>query len=85
MIVTIQLSPEVEAQLRDCVARRDAEAMRQFLVTAVAPTVDELLHQPEQELSDEEFDKLSDELADFNAPPLSDYAISREGIYGDHP
>ncbi len=41
---------------------------------------------------DEEFEKLADELADYfeknlpaDAKPLSDYAMSREGIYGDHP
>ena len=45
-----------------------------------------------QRLSLEEFDTLADELADkfmeFVDPdvkPLSDYAISREGIYEDHP
>ena len=46
----------------------------------------------DQRLSLEEFDTLADELADkfmeFVGPdvkPLSDYAISREGIYEDHP
>jgi hypothetical protein len=46
----------------------------------------------DQQLSLEEFDTLADELADkfmeFVGPdvkPLSDYAISREGIYEDHP
>ena len=41
---------------------------------------------------DEEFEKLADELADYfeknlppDAKPLSDYAMSREGIYEDHP
>ena len=41
--------------------------------------------------SDDEFERLADELADFveknmpsEAKPLSDYAISREGIYEDH-
>lgn len=39
----------------------------------------------------EEFERLADELADFvekslplDAKPLSDYAMSREGIYEDH-
>ena len=39
----------------------------------------------------DEFEKLADELADFveknmppDAKPLSDYAMSREGIYEDH-
>lgn len=42
--------------------------------------------------SGEELDRLLDELADTfeeitdpSTPPLSDYAVSREGIYGDHP
>ena len=41
--------------------------------------------------TDEEFERLADELADFfeknlpaDAKPLSDYAMSREGIYEDH-
>ncbi len=45
----------------------------------------------DRKLSDDEFEKLADELADyfekslpFDAKPLSDYAISREGIYKDH-
>jgi hypothetical protein len=43
-------------------------------------------------VSDEDFEKLADELADYfeknlppDAKPLSDYAMSREGIYEDHP
>ena len=41
---------------------------------------------------DKEFEKLADELADYvekslpaDFKPLSDYAMSREGIYEDHP
>jgi len=44
------------------------------------------------QLSLEEFDALADALADKfmefvgpDAQPLSDYAMSREGIYEDHP
>ena len=46
----------------------------------------------DEKLDDEEFEKLADELADYfeenlppDAKPLSDYAMSREGIYEDHP
>ena len=42
-------------------------------------------------LSDEEFERLADEHADYveknmppDAKPLSDYAMSREGVYEDH-
>lgn len=45
----------------------------------------------DESLSDGEFEKLADELADFveenmpaDAKLLSDYAMSREGIYEDH-
>ena len=45
----------------------------------------------DESLSDEEFERLADELADYfeknlppDAKPLSDYAMSREGIYEDH-
>ncbi len=45
----------------------------------------------DESFDDEEFEKLADELADFveknmppDAQPLSDYAMSREGIYEDH-
>lgn len=46
----------------------------------------------DESLSDEEFERLTDEFADYfeknlppEAKPLSDYAMSREGIYEDHP
>ncbi len=45
----------------------------------------------ERKLSDEEFERIADLLADEfekrppkDAKPLSDYAMSREGIYEDH-
>ncbi len=45
----------------------------------------------DEKSDDEEFEKLADELGDFveknmptDAKPLSDYAMSREGIYEDH-
>jgi antitoxin ParD1/3/4 len=45
----------------------------------------------DRELNDDEFERLADELADYveknlppDAKPLSDYAMSREGIYEDH-
>ena len=46
----------------------------------------------DRQLSSEEFEKMSDLLAGYveknlpsSAQPLSDYAMSREGIYEDHP
>ena len=40
---------------------------------------------PEAPLTDEEWERLADEAADIvgpDVPPLSDHAVSREGIYG---
>ncbi len=45
----------------------------------------------DRKLDDDEFERLANELADYveknlppDAKPLSDYAMSREGIYEDH-
>jgi antitoxin ParD1/3/4 len=51
-----------------------------------------ILLRGDEKLDNDDFEKLADELADYveknmppDAKPLSDYAISREGIYEDHP
>jgi len=92
MVITIDLPPEVEAQLRESASRGDSETVRRLLADALIPTVEALLRQPPQELTDEEFERLADELADMvdaalgpDHQPLSDYAVSREGLYQDHP
>lgn len=92
MTIIIELSPEVETKLRGEIARYDVESVRQLLADALAPTVDALLQETLEQLSEDEFetyaDRLADELAahiEPHAPALSDYAISRAGIYEDHP
>ena len=62
------------------------------LVLEIPDDMDEMLEDDHLQLSLEEFETLADELADkfmeFVGPdfqPLSDYAVSREGIYEDHP
>lgn len=95
--ITLQLSPELEHKLRESIARRDAQSIRQLLADAFAPTVEALLEQTptqfnHQEWEDEDeleasIDRLLDEfaLSVGSIPTLSDYAVSREGIYEDHP
>lgn len=93
--ITFELSPELEAKLRDTIARNDAESTCQLLAEALVPTVEALLQKPQEPISLEEFDRLLDELDELNdeiiaehggdLPVLSDYAMSREGIYEDHP
>jgi antitoxin ParD1/3/4 len=90
LTVILQLSPEVESELRERIAERNAEEVRRLLADALTPTVEALLQETEGRLSDEEFEAIADQLADEvagarppGAPPLSDYAVSRAGIYED--
>lgn len=92
MTITLELPPEVETELWAQVRRRDAQGVQRLLAQALAPTVAALLHQTADELSDDEFEALADRLADEleacrprPAPLLSDFAMSRAGIYQDHP
>lgn len=93
MVITIQVNPELELKLRASAARGDSEAVRQLLFDAIAPTVEAILREPAPEqLTVEEFDRVADELLEEvneyyrgDIPNLPDEAITREGIYGDHP
>lgn len=91
--ITLELSSEVEAKLRESLVRHDAETMRQLLAEAFSPTVETLLKQAsEPSPSNDEFEFIADQLVEEFAacvgsetPMLSDYAVSRAGIYEDHP
>jgi antitoxin ParD1/3/4 len=91
--ITLTLSPELEQKLRESIARQDTETVRQLIADAFAPTVEELLaEKTDAEIDDDEFELIADQLADDVAVcvgsdvlPLSDYAVSREGIYEEHP
>ncbi|GAB4443190.1 MAG: hypothetical protein Fur0044_39560 [Anaerolineae bacterium] len=92
MIITLELSPEVEAQLRVGIATHDTESIRQLLVQAFSPTIEKLLQQDTDQLDYQAFESIADQLADEliggiepNMPLLSDYAVSRASIYEDHP
>jgi antitoxin ParD1/3/4 len=95
MTITLELSPELRANLLTNLAHRDSKGIRQLLAEAFAPTVESLLKQTythADDMSEEEFEALADLLADEfaasvkpNMPPLSDYAVSRAGIYEEHP
>ncbi len=92
MQLTLELSSDTEVQLRESIAHRDADAVRRLLVEVLTPTVEALLQETPAELTDAEFTVVADQLADEltaglgpNVPSLSDYAVSRAGIYEDHP
>lgn len=88
--ITFNLSPELEAQLRSFIARQDVVGMRLLLAEVLSPTVAALLSQLSEQLDDHEFEAVADQLAEEaaaylgpNPPVLSDYALSRAGIYFD--
>jgi antitoxin ParD1/3/4 len=83
--LTIELPEIVYQSLNEEAAQKGVSAEE------IAAEILELM-MSDRKLSVEEFEKLADLLADEvekrmppDAKPLSDYAMSREGIYEDHP
>ncbi|MCT7984474.1 hypothetical protein NG796_14325 [Laspinema sp. A4] len=91
--ITLNLSPEVEAKCRKSIARGDMIALQQLLAEAFAPTVEALLQpSPNPIEQEDEFEAIANQLADEltdslgpDVPTLTDYAVSRAGIYEEHP
>jgi hypothetical protein len=87
MTITLKLSSEQEHRLRAGTARQDAQVVREVLLQAVDSTVEGLLRTSVRQTKAGDLsallDKIADELRD--APVLSDEALSRAGIYSDHP
>lgn len=92
--VTVELTPIQEKKLRTGLALQDEESVRQLLLDAIEPTIVDLFKEAEttETKGEAEWNQLSvlltEELAarlpsDFQE--LSDYAVSREGIYAEHP
>jgi antitoxin ParD1/3/4 len=92
MTITIEIPHDIEMQIREKAARGNADAVRRLLIEALGPTVEALIRRhTSSKLSDEEFEVLADQLADEfmeyvgpDCPPLSDHAVSREGLYEGH-
>ncbi len=92
MTITLKLSAEQERRLVEGTNRHDADAVRQVLLKAVDSTVEDLLRRPTSRPSESDFEALADRLANEfaattspNHRALTDEAVTREGIYGDHP
>ncbi|MCG8455337.1 MAG: hypothetical protein MI919_03580 [Holophagales bacterium] len=86
MTITLQLSADQERRFEESAARRDVELMREILRQALDSWVESLLDTRQQAASGPRrarLAKLAAELPDL--PALSDEAVSRSGIYGDHP
>jgi hypothetical protein len=92
MTITIEIPHDIEMQIRENASRGNADAVRRLLIEALGPTVEALMRShTSSKLSAEEFEVLADQLADEfmeyvgpECPPLSDHAVSREGLYEDH-
>jgi len=88
LTVMLNLSSEMEAELRQSIDRHDAEKVRQLLADALTPVIEELLLQGANSVQDEKWETIAEQLIEevavnlsANIPPLSDYAVSRDGIY----
>jgi hypothetical protein len=88
--MTLELTTEQEERLKEGARRhglREEEYLR-ALIEVVLPGSQEHDAPLFETLSPEEWRRVSKEWVDSHdheTPPLSDYAVSREGIYGDHP
>ncbi len=92
MPVTLELSIEQEQVLREGAAKADVTAMRRVLLEAVDSTIEKLLRLSAQSELESDFETLTDRLVETFAAgtgpdhrPLPDEAVTRDGIYGDHP
>ncbi len=90
MTIIVQISPDIERQIRKSVSLGEIDAVRHLLLEVLEVEVETLMSNNPQ-LSDDEFEALADQLADEfmvsvgpNCLPLSDYAVSREGLYEGH-
>ena len=90
MIITVQIPPNIERQIRKSISLGETDALRHLLLELLEATMETLMSNNPQ-LSDDEFEALADQLANEfmvsvepDCPPLSDYAVSREGLYEGH-
>ena len=88
MTISVTLPPDAESKLRELLANGDREAAGRLLSEVMIAVVEPMLQEPEK-LSDEEFDRLSDEMAEIASAhrktPLPESAFTRESYYEGHP
>jgi hypothetical protein len=89
-MVTLILPPERETEFRTSLALDDRHRAKEILVEAIEPTLDALL---KDDPKDKDFativaelDRITAEIFGPDGPPqLPDEALTRAGIYRDHP
>lgn len=93
MTITVEIPHDLEMKIHEKASRGDTHSIRYLLLDALIPEIVEawINRNTKAKLSNEEFETLADQLTDEflsyvgpNFPPLSDYAVSREGIYEDY-
>jgi len=80
MTMTIEIPDDLAARVT--AAGLPVAELNRFAVAGIAAAIEETRSTP---LPWEDFFAAMIEGIDPDQPPLSDYAISREGIYEDHP
>ena len=90
--VVLDLTPEMEQQLRAGLARHDAEQVGQLLARALVSSATPWIQPLTVPLEEKTFEALADQIADAlaeglapDAPTLAETAIDRAGIYAEHP
>ena len=90
--VVLDLTPEMEQQLRAGLARHDAEQVGQLLARALVSSATPWIQPLTVPLEEKTFEALADQVADAlaeglapDAPTLAEAAIDRAGIYAEHP
>lgn len=90
-MVTLLLPPEKESELRTNLALDNRQRAKEILVEAIEPTLDALLTKDKKKPRDfeaivAEMDRIMDQAFEGRErPQLPDQALTRAGIYGDHP
>ncbi len=92
LTITLELSPTLESEVRQGMKQRNTEQVRYLLGDALLPSIEELLEEESQSLmADKAWEALAEQLIEelatslpANTAPLSDYAVSRAGIYEEH-
>jgi hypothetical protein len=92
MTITLDIPHNIEVKIHEYAARGDADAVHHLLVEALGPAVESLIRshtisKPSHDNFEILADQLTDEFMEYIAPdlpPLSDDAVSRQGLYEDH-
>lgn len=90
-MVTLILPPEKESELRSNLALDNRQRAKEILIDAIEPTLDVLIAEQQKKTRDfhevvSELDRIMDKAFEGRErPQLPDEALTRAGIYGDHP